>query len=450
MGPCTSKEYSDGRRRSTMYGRRNTLVVRPKINIDVGECVNKDAGSAETKIIFIFGGPGTGKGTIVNNLKQMYDTHLIIAEDHLRDSLYDIVLKPDQEEEGENKKLSINATKEITRYIAEHADDFSQSWLFDILGTEIEKAPKGSVILIDAVPNLKFLLRCSAFCKMQNDSDEFVKFEEKYPVLFAINLELTKENLKQNIQATHACTKAPSTKGGADPKAAAAAAAADVSDEIDMSRTERRFNQYTSSVEEFLTYFKNKGKLLSVDTSSFDIEAAWWAIRDYVVQTHIAVPLEGIEPVILVQMGDDDFADVDLQRYPMVILESGSLVGDEEKPTPENILKKLILSLRDHATTSKAFLLDCHGSELCDVEKLEKAFGQKQSLVFMEEEIGTLDFFFHGLRRKSTRKKSIARKNAQFYKTVTTGDNEALIFPVETDSEICRLIINGFISLKYH
>ena len=66
----------------------------------------------------------------------------------------------------------------------------------------------------------------------------------------------------------------------------------------------------------------------------------------------------------------------------------------------------------------------------------------------MEEEVGTLDFFLHGLRRRSTRKKSIARKNAQLYKTVTTSDNEALIFPIETDSELCRMICIGYINSK--
>lgn len=72
------------------------------------------------------------------------------------------------------------------------------------------------------------------------------------------------------------------------------------------------------------------------------------------------------------------------------------------------------------------------------------------SLVFMEEEVGTLDFYLHGLRRRSQRKKSIARKNAQLFKTITTGDKEALIFPLETDSELCRLICMAFINHKQH
>ena len=55
MGRCASKFDGDNRRRSTIYGRRNTLVIRPKINIDVGECIDKQAWEGNTKIIFIFG-----------------------------------------------------------------------------------------------------------------------------------------------------------------------------------------------------------------------------------------------------------------------------------------------------------------------------------------------------------------------------------------------------------
>lgn len=70
-----------------------------------------------------------------------------------------------------------------------------------------------------------------------------------------------------------------------------------------MSRTERRFNVYISSVEEFVNYFKNNGKLLAIDTSSCDIEAVWLAIRDYIVETEMVEPKNGIEQVILFQMG---------------------------------------------------------------------------------------------------------------------------------------------------
>ena len=82
-----------------------------------------------------------------------------------------------------------------------------------------------------------------------------------------------------------------------------AKAVEDSSDEIDMSRTERRFNVYSNSVEEFITYFSNKGKILGVDTSAGDLEAVWESIRDYVHEAGVASPRSGVEQVVLFQLG---------------------------------------------------------------------------------------------------------------------------------------------------
>lgn len=58
MGGCSSKfAAQEQRRRSTIYGRRNTLIIRPKVNINVGACINKETWHSHKgrKIIFIFG-----------------------------------------------------------------------------------------------------------------------------------------------------------------------------------------------------------------------------------------------------------------------------------------------------------------------------------------------------------------------------------------------------------
>ena len=57
-----------------------------------------------------------------------------------------------------------------------------------------------------------------------------------------------------------------------------------------------------------------------------------------------------------------------------------------------------------------------------------------------EVDIGQLDYFMHGLKRKTNRKKSIFRKKAQIYKAVSSTENETLLFPEHVDTEICRRI----------
>ena len=60
--------------------------------------------------------------------------------------------------------------------------------------------------------------------------------------------------------------------------------------------------------------------------------------------------------------------------------------------------------------------------------------------MFVDVDVGQLDFFMHGLKRRTNRKKSIFRKKQQFYKAVCSTENETLLFPEETNTELCRRI----------
>ena len=51
---CVFSKTNSSARRGTLYGRRNTLVTKPNINILVGEGI-KFEDRNRTKIIFIFG-----------------------------------------------------------------------------------------------------------------------------------------------------------------------------------------------------------------------------------------------------------------------------------------------------------------------------------------------------------------------------------------------------------
>lgn len=64
----------------------------------------------------------------------------------------------------------------------------------------------------------------------------------------------------------------------------------------------------------------------------------------------------------------------------------------------------------------------------------------KPQILFVDVNIGQLDYFMHGLKRKTDRRKSIFRKKAQIYKAVSSTENETLLFPEHIDTEICRRI----------
>lgn len=64
----------------------------------------------------------------------------------------------------------------------------------------------------------------------------------------------------------------------------------------------------------------------------------------------------------------------------------------------------------------------------------------KPQILFVDVDVGQLDYFMHGLKRKTDRKKSVFRKRAQIYKAVSSTENETLLFPENIDTEVCRRI----------
>ena len=78
---------------------------------------------------------------------------------------------------------------------------------------------------------------------------------------------------------------------------------------------------------------------------------------------------------------------------------------------------------------------------LCNTFPLK---GSQNRLIFYDNHYGQLDYFIHGIKRHTDRKKSLARKQAQTYNALTTSNNEVLIFPAGTEVSLCRQICMTF------
>lgn len=409
-------------RRGTMQARRNTLITKPKAAIDAGEGISIEDVNG-TILIFIFGGPGSGKGTVVNNLVDLFNFRFVCGEDLIMENLSKALL-PDG-----GSGLGTTATRELQKLVMEDSSQVTLHWVLELIDTEISKYP-GEVVIVDMVPNLKFLLRVPELSK--ECTKEMKAFETKHPIAFAIDLALDRDHLLQNINQTHACTKAPGQNkqqsGGEDKNS---------SDEMDTSRTQRRFNIYLSSVKEFLMYFSSKNKLLVVDTSCGDVEAVWDSVSEYVVDAKISSPKGGNEQVVLFKFKEDDFSDIDRDRYPMKDLELKNL-GVNVNSSPDEIMKKLGVCLHENVHLWKTFILDVSGSRLCSSSEMDKV--SNAPLMFVDTDFGQLDYYIHGLKRKTERRKSFIRKQDQIYKTLVTSENDIFIFPKSTEVTLCQQI----------
>ena len=100
----------------------------------------------------------------------------------------------------------------------------------------------------------------------------------QFPISLAINLSVRKEHLINKTHKTHAAVK--TTQKTEEKKAGP-------SDEVDTSRTHRRFKRYEESVHDFIDYFKKTDRILTVNTGSGRNDVIWESIMAYFVDSDI-------------------------------------------------------------------------------------------------------------------------------------------------------------------
>lgn len=406
------------------FSRRNTIVDKPNVPVQIGEGVRKI--DSEHRLVFVFGGPGSAKGCIVNDLRKMFGFGFISAED--------LILQHFPKQVEEKGLDAPSNTHELKAVLLENPDFLTLDWVLETIQNEICKIPD-KPILVDLIPNLNFMMRINKFIK-QCDK-EMEQFEKKFPCAFALNLTLSKDDLLKNIMNSHspACVKPPSS----NPKDASS----NQGDEMDTSRTKRRFAWYEKSVKDFLNYFGKNDRIVKVNTSSAQVQHIWDVIMNFFAVEMDVSGNRVVNTVVLFVFDKEGYKAIDTDRYPMKEICLDELV-DDSQATDIEILSILAKRLDECASQSRSFLVDVMGTPigktyLSECEASNQAV-YKPQIVFLDINIGQLDFFMHGLKRKTSRKKSIFRKKAQLYKAVCSTENETLLFPADADNEICRRI----------
>lgn len=417
-GNSTEKGNNESEGSKFDFSRRNTIIEKPNVVVEIGKGVKKI--DRERRIVFIFGGPGSAKGCIVNDLRAMFSFAFISAED--------LILQTLPKKAAEKGLEPMSGTHGLAELLKDNPDFLTLDWVLEILEEEIKKFPD-QPILVDLIPNLKFMMRVDQFIKKCDK--EMEEFEKKFPCAFALNLTLSKENLLKNIRNSHspACAKPPSS----DPRDASS----DQGDEMDTSRTKRRFALYQKSVQDFLNYFSNGDRIVKVDTSAAQVQHIWDAMMDFFAAEMDFSANRVINTVVLFSFDQETYKSIDTNRYPMKEVLLQELTSQPQAPA-EDVLSVLAKHLDESALQTRSFLVDVSGTSI-DEEHISEQF-KKPQILFVDVNIGQLDYFMHGLKRKTDRRKSIFRKKAQIYKAVSSTENETLLFPQHVDTEICRRI----------
>lgn len=105
-------------------------------------------------MFIITGGPGSGKGRIIANLKSTFGAKLISAESLILDNLPKKV----------QQVMSITTTREISKLVRKDPSHVPLEWVLSLLQKAISSDPS-QFYVVDMIPCLNWLLRNNYFIK---------------------------------------------------------------------------------------------------------------------------------------------------------------------------------------------------------------------------------------------------------------------------------------------
>lgn len=121
--------------------------------------------------IVLLGGPGSGKGRIIANLRSMFGVRLISIES----LIFHYLPKKVQH------TMKVSTTKEMANLIRNDPSQISLEWILRLLQHQIENDPN-QIFVVDLIPNLRWLVRNDNLVK--ECTKEMKAFEEKVPLIY--------------------------------------------------------------------------------------------------------------------------------------------------------------------------------------------------------------------------------------------------------------------------
>ncbi|XP_014786973.1 uncharacterized protein LOC106881191 [Octopus bimaculoides] len=384
-----------------------------KVKIHYGKEVSLIA--ADPKLIFIFGGPGSKKGAIVNELMCTFGFTLINAE---RIILQRLMKNLDDQQD------SLDCSAAVKRLLKDQPELVCLDWVMQEIIKQLDKRPKG-FYLVDVLPNLKVLLKLDGLLK--NTGEELSKLEAKYPVSFAINMDKP-------------LVKKPSHSENSNSKKNKSSGSNTHTDEADYSRTEKRLTLYGNAVKPFLEYFRKSEKMISIDSSSGKIDTICSILTDFMTslnmqsQKAISTEEEEEEPTFLKVCLNpwnsaeecNSIRDTYLVNY--ICLKDHNELDDS---SPEKLFQWLCCYIAENQYENRNFLINMVGIDINS-----NSFNQtsnKKPVLFFEVNNSVLKKYMECRTRD-------VKQQLKEVKTVISTENEVYLFSPDTDSELCKHI----------
>ncbi|KAF7635772.1 hypothetical protein Mgra_00004864 [Meloidogyne graminicola] len=239
------------------------LRLQPPITIDVGSGVDPACASGNDyapKVIFIFGGPGSMKGILTQELAQEFDFVTIGIEDVIFTYL------------PQKEANTVQNTVEINELLRRNPGIINLRWVLQMVSAKIATSHSNAQrFIVDIIPELSFIIKSAAFTT-HDHKDQLLEFDRKYKILFALELYISAEYQLLESGPSSSFSASPSTsksKKETDEERELRLEARQLlrggADEADKGRLEKRLESFHECAEPFLAFFRKHKRIVRLD-----------------------------------------------------------------------------------------------------------------------------------------------------------------------------------------
>ena len=414
----TVSSTSGGYDPEALKKRRLTEVCIPhqydQVTVDVG--ANCKMNSNCPTVIFIFGGPGSHKGKVVEHFITIMRFKYINVESIIMEE----IPKRSGLIEGEWTMADLIA------YYKRHPQDLRLEHLLRYTEDKIvdmTQEDPNAVVVVDVLPSLKFLL--SSRFLLDSCKKDLESFEFRLKIAFAVNFHIEMECLLQNLDFSHSAMMG----GGGDTLTKVGA------DGADTKKAERRYQMHEDSVRPFREYFEENGRLMTVDCSSGFFEAIWHAVQNTFVVEFSSRCFWPMDTVLVFAMEGLDVFSNKLDVSTMRLVNIRDLVSDP-KGNVEQQVEDIAKYVDSQVERCHYFILDPAGTTFANGNPDDlMSYREAKDLVFYEKT--------EGLNNFTVRLNELVKDvncNNKYFKAVCSLEDESLVFPANSNTEFTHRV----------
>jgi len=384
---------------------------RRKVSIRHGEWPPKANDEANRpNIIFIFGGPGSKKGRILDDIMTTYKFCYINGEETIRNEIIKRV----------KAATKIENIKDLKSLVDEDPDHVSLKNILRAIELKMDAEVRDygtKLFVVDVLPNLRYLLKGNRLA--QNTDEEFEHFEKKYPISFALNLAIPPDKIIKPVKQCTTPDGKPAEKKG---------------DEADSARTQKRIDAYMGNVQNFLKYFVKTDRMLTIDVLSGDPDLIWNCTRR-IFNSLDYHPYRTVNTVFMFAFSDEEVEAVDCVKFDMQIVRLRDILSDP-MASLETTIETLSRHINNRCEGTESFVINAQGTSL-EPAVISKSKIKRPLTYFenQETEIGALEMVLPGAP------KDFLPAAVTLYKIFRSTENEICLFPENANDEgICEIV----------